>query len=72
MLMRILIRDPVIFLVPDPRSWMKKFGSGNQGKHSGSAILVGGLFMYRPAFTQILEALAKQWRDDPVRYRFFG
>ncbi len=21
----------------------------------------------RPAFTQILEALAKQWRDDPVR-----
>ncbi len=22
-------------------------------------------------FTQILEALAKQWRNDPVRYRFF-
>jgi hypothetical protein len=26
----------------------------------------------RPAFTQILEALAKQWQDDPVRYRFSG
>jgi hypothetical protein len=25
----------------------------------------------RPAFTQILEALAKQWRDDPVQYRFY-
>jgi uncharacterized protein YyaL (SSP411 family) len=26
----------------------------------------------RPAFTQILEALAKQWRDDPVRYNFLA
>jgi hypothetical protein len=25
----------------------------------------GILFMYLPAFTQILEALAEEWRDDP-------
>jgi hypothetical protein len=51
-------------------AWRRSPCSGEVIRY-GTDFLARVMFMYQPAFTQILEALAKQWRDDPVRYRFF-
>ncbi len=52
-------------------AWRRSPNSGEMIRYSADFLALGVVFMYLPAFTQILEALAKQWRDDPVRYIFW-